>query len=184
MVNFRNSGSEVEASSKLNLPRVVNKVAVGVGGRPEQWRKGRCRCGGSDVKAKARACGRARSYAAGGQRNRPGGLGDVRCGVNSGHILLVGQIEEIREDFHFVSFRDGEALGNTQVSDPCDGLTERVATDVNPVGTTRTVDAAQGPARCVAGSKRGVGIARLDLIDGRKLPSFNQLFGPSSALPR
>src|SRR5579864_5849837 len=40
MVNFRNSGSEVEASSKLNLPRVVNKVAVGVGGRPEQWRKG------------------------------------------------------------------------------------------------------------------------------------------------
>ena len=129
-------GLELDLRTNLNLTRRVDEVAVGVGGT-EEWVKGFI-----NVEVEAWSGIAAWNVSSSG-RNRT--CGDRICGcVHAGHILLVGDVKEIAEQFNAVFFGHFKAFGQPDVADPVIWLTEGVASDVDSIRASRTVNTAHG----------------------------------------
>jgi hypothetical protein len=126
---------ELKFRSDLDLPRGVNEVAVGVGNRTEQWIE---RFINVEVQARSRCAAHNVSTGSG---HSTGGDG-ICCRIHAGHILLISDIEEIAKQLHAVLFGYLKALGKPYVANPVHRLVERVASDIDSIRSSRSIDTA------------------------------------------
>src|SRR5262245_43993447 len=169
---------ELYLRADLNLARRVDKVAVGVGDGAEQRVEGAV-----NVEFEARSC-RGADLGSSSRRCYVGGGNSVPGRVYARNVLLVGDVEEVRQEFDVILLSDLEALGDAQVGAPVVWLAEDVASDIRAVGAAGTVDSSHGGAGRIAADRHGVRQAVLDLVDRRNRPVIQQVLRPARELPR
>src|SRR5258708_1217178 len=127
---------EVNPDTQLDLPGGIQEVAVvDAGGRAEDRSKRTVH-----VKAQARRSGAA-GIGATGSCDGTAGLNAIAGGLNAHDVLLVGDIEEVRQQFESVSVVEGKVLGNPHIGQPRHRLTEIVeAKHVDSVAAAGTID--------------------------------------------
>jgi len=111
----RESGLELQTQPHLDLADVVGEVAV-VGGGHLAERRG---IGSEGV-----------AFSDGGGTGFGGVVVDeVGRGVHRSHVLVVGEVEGLGEEFERVVLADDQALGGAEVEDPGLRLLEVVAVE-------------------------------------------------------